>query len=181
MCARRPVINTIEKKILMHSFEVFEIPLGPALLGISSLPGLQGNFSADIEKIFNWNPAIIVSLTEKKEMEDLGARDFIPLIEKEKIPWLHFPIKDFGIVDQQQKFLWEPTSKNIHQKLNNGDRILVHCRGGCGRSGMIVLRIMIEFGEDPEEALERLRKIRPCAVETEAQENWAKLTEANNG
>ena len=165
----------------MHSFEVFEISLGSALLGISCLPGLHGNVSADIEKIFNWKPAIIVSLTEKKEMEHLGARDFISLIEKEKIQWLHFPIKDFGIVDQQQKFLWEPTSKNIHQKINNGDRILVHCRGGCGRSGMIVLRIMIEFGEDPEEALERLRKIRPCAVETEAQENWAKLPRANNG
>ena len=181
MCARRPVINIIEKKILMHPFEVFEISLGPALLGISCLPGLQGNFLADIEKIFNWKPATIVSLTEKKEMEDLGARDFISLIEKEKIPWLHFPINDFGIVDQQRKFLWESISKNIHQKINNGDRILVHCRGGCGRSGMIVLRIMIEFGEDPEKALERLRKIRPCAVETEAQENWAKLTEANNG
>ena len=67
------------------------------------------------------------------------------------------------------------------QKVNNGDRILIHCRGGCGRSGMIVLRIMIEFGEDPEEALERLRKIRPCAVETEAQENWAKSPKENNG
>ena len=159
----------------MHSFEVFEIPLGPALLGISCLPGLQGNFSADIEKIFNWNPAIIVSLTEKKEMEDLGARDFIPLIEKEKIPWLHFPIKDFGIVDQQQEILWEPISKNIHKKINDGARILVHCRAGCGRTGMIVLRIMVEFGEDPDEALERLRKVRPCAVETKAQENWARM------
>ena len=181
MCARRPVINIIEKKILMHSFKVFEISLGPALLGISCLPGFQGSFSADIEKIFNWNPATIVSLTEEKEMEDLGAKDFISLIEKEKIQWLHFPIKDFGTVDQKREFLWEPISKNMLQKVNNGDRILVHCRGGCGRSGMIVLRIMIEFGENPEEALERLRKIRPCAVETEAQENWAKLPKANNG
>ena len=170
----------MENKILMHSFEVFEISVGPALLGMGHLPGLQGNFLADVEKIFNWKPAAIISLTEKKEMEDLGASNFISLIEKEKIPWLHFPIKDFGIVDQQQEFLWEPTSKNIHQKINTGGRILVHCRGGCGRSGMIVLRIMIEFGEDPREALERLRKIRPCAVETKEQENWARLPEANN-
>ena len=181
MCARRPVINIIEKKILMHFFKVFEIPLGSALLGISRLPGLEGNFLGDIEKIFNWKPATIISLTEKKEMEDLGASDFISLIEKEKIPWLHFPIKDFGTVDQQREFLWEPISKNMLQKVNNGDRILIHCRGGCGRSGMIVLRIMIEFGEDPEEALKRLRKIRPCAVETEAQQNWAKLPQENNG
>ena len=175
MCARRPVINMIAKKILMDSFEVFEISVGPALLGISRLPGLQGNFLADIKKIFNWKPAAIISLTEQKEIEDLGVSDFISFVEKEKIPLLHFPIKDFGIVDQEQEILWEPISTTIHQKINDGDRILVHCRGGCGRTGMIVLRIMVEFGEDPDEALERLRKVRPCAVETKAQENWARM------
>ena len=55
----------------MHSFEVFEISVGAALLGMGHLPGLQGNFLADVEKIFNWKPAAIISLTEKKEMEDL--------------------------------------------------------------------------------------------------------------
>ena len=39
---------------------------------------------------------------------------------------------------------------------------------------MIVLRVMIEFGEDPDKALKRLRKIRPCAVETKPQETWAR-------
>ncbi len=180
MCARRPVINIIEKKILMDCFEVFEISVGPALLGISRLPGLQGNFLDDIEKIFNWKPATIISLTEQKEIDNLGASDFISLIEKEKIPWLQFPIKDFGIVDKAQEILWEPISKNIHQKIKAGGRILVHCRGGCGRTGMIVLRIMIEFGEDPDEALERLRRIRPCAVETKAQENWARMLGSHN-
>ena len=83
MCARRPVINMIAKKILMDSFEVFEISVGPALLGISRLPGLQGNFLADIKKIFNWKPAAIISLTEQKEIEDLGVSDFISFVEKE--------------------------------------------------------------------------------------------------
>ena len=91
---------------------------------------------------------------------------------KGKIP-LHFPIKDLAV--DQEKNLWDPISTNIHQKINDGDKILVHCRGGCGRTGMIVLRIMVEFGEDPDEALERLRKVRPCAVETKAQENWARM------
>ena len=96
------------------------------------------------------------------------------LIEKEKIQWLHFPIKDFGTVDQKRKFLWEPISKNIRQQIDGGGRILIHCRGGRGRTGMIVLRGMIEFGEDPDKALKRLRKIRPCAVETKPQETWAR-------
>ena len=159
----------------MCSFEVFEISVGPAILGMSPLPGLTGDFLADVEKIFNWNPTTILSLTPKKEMEDLGASDFVSMMAKERIPWVHFPIKDFSIVDQQQEVLWEKISKNINLQINNGNRILVHCRGGCGRTGMIVLRFMIEFGEDPEKALERLRVIRPCAIETLAQENWAKF------
>ena len=159
----------------MCPFEVFEISVGPAILGMSPLPGLTGDFLADVEKIFNWNPTTILSLTPKKEMEDLGASDFVSMIAKERIPWVHFPIKDFSIVDQQQEVLWEKISKNINLQINNGNRILVHCRGGCGRTGMIVLRFMIEYGEDPEKALERLRVIRPCAIETLAQENWAKF------
>ena len=159
----------------MCSFEVFEISVGPAILGMSPLPGLTGDFLADVEKIFNWNPTTIVSLTPKKEMEDLGASDFVSMIAKERISWVHFPIKDFSIVGQQQEVLWEKISKNISLQINNGNRILVHCRGGCGRTGMVVLRFMIEFGEDPEKALERLRVVRPCAIETLAQENWAKF------
>ena len=159
----------------MCPFEVFEISVGPAILGMSPLPGLTGDFLADVEKIFNWNPTTILSLTPKEEMEDLGASDFVSMIAKERIPWVHFPIKDFSIVDQQQEVLWEKISKNIILQINDGNRILVHCRGGCGRTGMIVLRFMIEFGEDPEKALERLRAIRPCAIETRAQENWAKF------
>ena len=159
----------------MQSFEVTEISIGAALLGMSPLPGLNGDFTADIEEILNWNPTTILSLTEKKEMEDLGMRDFHFLLAKENILWLHFPIKDFGIVDKQRETLWGTISKSVHQKINEGSRVLVHCRGGCGRTGMIILRIMVEFGENPDKALQRLRKIRPCAVETKDQENWAKL------
>jgi hypothetical protein len=35
------------------------------------------------------------------------------------------------------------------------------------------LRLMIEAGEASDAALERLRKTRPCAVETDAQRRWA--------
>ena len=33
---------------------------------------------------------------------------------------------------------------------------------------------MIESGEGADKALERLRNIRPCAIETDAQLNWAR-------
>ena len=70
----------------MSNFEVFEISLGVGLLGMSPLPGLSGNFEADIKHIINWRPTCIVSLTETNEMQDLGAKAIFLRLEKEKIP-----------------------------------------------------------------------------------------------
>ena len=64
-----------------------------------------------------------------------------------------------------------------HRALTGRGRVLIHCKGGCGRSGMVALRLMIEAGEAPDEALARLRSVRPCAVETDAQMRWAMSAE----
>jgi len=69
---------------------------------------------------------------------------------------------------------WDDVIGNVVVRLSAGDRILVHCRGGCGRSGMAVLRVMIAAGEDADAALLRLRTVRPCAIETDAQMQWAR-------
>ena len=45
------------------------------------------------------------------------------------------------------------------------------------RSGMIALRLMVERGADPDEALKRLRAVRPGAVETDEQRLWAQKRE----
>ena len=69
--------------------------------------------------------------------------------------------------------LWVPISQTLHRILNTGGRVIVHCRGGCGRTGMAVLRLMVEAGEEGESAMNRLRVVRPCAVETSRQKDWA--------
>jgi protein-tyrosine phosphatase len=61
----------------------------------------------------------------------------------------------------------------MHDHLNNNRSILVHCYAGVGRSGMIALRLLVERGANPEDALTQIRKVRPGAVERPAQYEWA--------
>ena len=56
--------------------------------------------------------------------------------------------------------------------LKNGQGIVVHCRGGLGRTGLIAAQLLIELGEMPSKALERVRAARPGAVETRQQEKY---------
>ena len=49
--------------------------------------------------------------------------------------------------------------------------MLVHCRGGLGRAGTVAARLLVEFGEGPDEAMRRVREARSrYAIETKSQE-----------
>ncbi|NHJ83903.1 MAG: hypothetical protein FK734_00490 [Asgard group archaeon] len=52
--------------------------------------------------------------------------------------------------------------------------VLVHCWAGCGRTGlMLALAERFVYGEsDPEKAIENVRKIRSCAIETQEQREF---------
>jgi protein-tyrosine phosphatase len=144
------------------------IKLAGGVLAISSMPGRAGGYASDLIAILDWRPTLVVSLTEAGESAQAAPALAADLC-RNGILWRHFPIADYGIPEAG----WLPVSIELHAVLAQGGKVLVHCMGGCGRSGMIALRLMIEAGEAPKSALTRLRAIRPCAVETDAQFAWA--------
>ena len=142
-------------------------------IGVCPIPGFAGTLDADLEAVFQWNPALVLSMTERKEMVACGIEDFGTRLRQRDRIWRHLPIHDFGGLSASNAKLWPDLSKQCHEVLDRGEGVLLHCRGGKGRSGMIALRLMVERGEDPDTALDRLREARPGAVETEEQLLWA--------
>ena len=142
-----------------------------ARLGICPLPGRGGHGLADLGQIIRWKPSVVVSMTEIPEMERHNMADLAAMLETVSIDCAHFPVHDFG--SPQTGTSWAALSARLHEILDKGGAVLAHCYGGQGRSGMVLLRLMVERGEDPETALSRLRAVRPGAVETVAQFDWA--------
>ena len=157
----------------MSTFAIHFVSVGEGVLGISELPGRGGDYFSDLQTIIQWRPDMALSLTSLKEMQEHDAGCLGADLSSNGIFWEQAEIADFGTPDATFMSLWPDTSRAIRTALANGRRIWIHCRGGCGRSGMIALRILVELGEDPDAALTRLRAVRPCAVETEAQRLWA--------
>ena len=156
----------------MSDLEIFALPVGRGLLGLSAMPGLGGDYLADLRSILRWGPSLVVSLTEAHEPGDTAAR-LCDDLRHASPDWAGLPIADYGVPDAAATLRWVGLEQRITARLAAGRRVLVHCRGGCGRSGMIVLRLMVLHGEAPDAALARLRALRPCAVETPAQRLWA--------
>jgi protein-tyrosine phosphatase len=56
--------------------------------------------------------------------------------------------------------------------MTRGETVVVHCRGGLGRSGTIAACVLVARGRAPREAIHLVRNARPGAVEVADQEEF---------
>ena len=154
-------------------FVIYPLNVGVGQVALSPIPGRSGSYEYDLTIISQWSPDLVLSMTTQSELNSIGASGFGDDLAVVGVVWRHLPIVDFGAPNAEGANAWGEVSTLCADILAQGGKILTHCFGGCGRSGMVALRLMIEAGETPEIAIKRLRKIRPCAVETDAQERWA--------
>lgn len=154
----------------MSGFSLTPLAVLRGELGLCPLPGGGGALADDLAVVQAWGADIVLTLVEPAELDALGVADLPERVQRAGIEWRHFPIVDFSVPEAGE---WPVLSQDLRGVLAQGGRVVIHCRGGCGRTGMIALRLMLEAGEAPETALPRLRHARPCAIETEAQMAWA--------
>lgn len=157
----------------MSEFSIYDVSAGAGRIGICPMPGRFGTYGSDMALIRDWRPELVLTMTELHELERMGATDLSADLADFGCGWLHLPIADLGAPKAETLEAWPAASIQARDVLAAGGRVLVHCYGGCGRSGMAIVRILVEMGEAPEAALARLRAVRACAVETEAQMRWA--------
>ncbi len=126
----------------------------------------------DLRAIADWGASALVTLMEEHELEHLRVPGIGERTEAMGMEWFHLPIRDVSIPDAAFEGAWELVGAALRTKLGEGHGIVIHCRGGLGRTGLVAARLLIELGEMPEEALSRVREARPHAVETPDQEEY---------
>lgn len=154
-------------------FEIYSLAVGAGQIGLSPIPGRFGTYEDNLSTILHWSPDLVLTMTTQAELDRVGASGFGADLAAVGVAWRHLPIVDFGAPDAAVQAQWGGVSTLAVRTLAGGGKVLTHCFGGCGRSGMSVLRLMVEAGEDAQAALIRLRATRPCAVETDDQFVWA--------
>ena len=83
--------------------------------------------------------------------------------------WFHLPIRDVCVPCGDFESEWIIVGEALRAILRSGFDIVVHCKGGLGRAGMVAARLLVEPGQSPEDAIAAVRAARPGAVETPAQ------------
>ena len=164
-----------------HPLEIAQVSAGGGhgRIGITFCPGKHDLLAAtgawardlqlDLQVISNWGAKLVITLVESEELTSLKVPDLGEAIQKQNMGWLHLPIADFSTPTPEFEQQWLNHGPEIRNLLRNGGDVLVHCKGGLGRAGMIAARLLAELGVAPKEAVRAVRKVRQGAIETPSQ------------
>lgn len=138
------------------------------------------DLDTDLEVITDAEVTTMVTLMESHEITacDLSSEILTEACQSRGIAWHHCPIVDFETPGEDWEKAWTNLGDSLRQALQNGENILLHCRGGRGRAGMIAARLLVELGMPPDTAISDVRTQRPEAIETAIQEEHVRTTRA---
>jgi len=155
---------------VLTTYPIIEIADGPwpGRLALGPAPVDDGAPAA----IHAWGAAAVLGLTGAAESAALGRPDLAAHMATAGVPWLPAPIADFEAPDDRFEREWPALRAGLLDRLEAGEKVLVHCRAGRGRSGTIAAALLIAAGLPPEAAIGTVRRARPGAIETTQQEAW---------
>lgn len=148
-------------------------------LGISHCPGRnridsagclwKRNLRDDLRDLTAWGASAVMSLVEDDEFARLGVPEFPTEIRRTRLVWYHMAIPDMSAPGKAFDEAWARDGARIFGSLRAGERVLVHCAGGLGRSGMIAAKLLTALGASASHAVAAVRRVRPGAIETDGQ------------
>jgi protein-tyrosine phosphatase len=140
-------------------------------------PGIAGQWErdldADLERLVReYDARVLVSLLAPSEYEAYGILDLPSATDKHQLELLLFPIPDGGIPPSIEGV--GDLVPKILAHLRSGATVVVHCRGGLGRTGLIAACCLTAVGFDAEQAIAMVRAARPGTIENSRQEDFVR-------
>jgi len=142
-------------------------------LGLTICPGRRDrhrSLDEDLRVLAAANVRVLVCLVTAAELAWAGVSSLRAKAQALGIIVHHVPIADQGVPTLTQA---GTLVTSIQESLNQADRVVIHCMGGLGRSGLLAACVLVARGIQPETAIQTIRACRsPRAIESHAQEQF---------
>jgi protein-tyrosine phosphatase len=143
----------------------------PGRLAVSPRPR-GGDWLED--EVAGWRTAgvdVVASLLTPEEVDDLGLTEEANFAAADSLRYLSLPIPDRDIPPSQSAAV--EFARTLADELDAGRNVVVHCRQGIGRSGLVATAVLVTGGINAEDAVRRVAEARGLPIpETEAQQQW---------
>ncbi len=143
----------------------------PGRIALSARPR-GGDWLAD--EVADWKKAgidSVLSLLEPQEEAELNLLNEGAEVRGLGLEFSVFPIPDRQVPASEIKLAL--ALERLDRSLSNGRNVLIHCRQGVGRTGLVAACFLVKKGVSPGAAVQKLSAARGVQIpETEQQREW---------
>jgi protein-tyrosine phosphatase len=168
------------KKFRDSITDPIEVDWATENLGMSFAPGKHArsmfgkpwkrDLKMDLERLKETHKCdILISLVEETELQNLKIPKLAQEAKSLGIEVVRFPIPDTNVPSLEDA---RKVASYAKQRMDEGKRVVYHCRGGLGRAGTMCACTLVFLGHDAITSVIHTRHTRPRAIENSLQENF---------
>jgi len=147
---------------MLRMTDLFWIPRsGSGRLGIMPRPRGNDWLQEEVDSLSKEGVDVWISALTLAEREELGLEHQSDFCKQSNMDFRSFPIFDRSL-PAEQKF--SQLVDDIRSLLEAGQSVVVHCRLGIGRAGMITTGVLIAEGETAQSAIRKVSKARRLTI-----------------
>ncbi len=151
-------------------------------LGMTFAPGKQGystyhvntlldrDLVLDVKDLKLAGMDILVSLLEDHEYRNLNITELAQEVEDSGMGFIGYQIRDMDVPTNVITFC--QMIEKLRFDLISGKNVVVNCRGGLGRTGLLVACLLAANGYQYDDCVEITRKARPGTIQTQVQHSF---------
>ena len=157
---------------LCMTLKIYNVePIGRGALSVMAKPMGDEALPAQMRSLSTAEVNRVVCLLEPNEAALLGLAEERQIAESHGMEFINYPIKDFGLPPSVEDFL--SFTRRLYDEAAQGAHMVIHCRAGIGRTGVIAAGVLLHCGYDALQALKHLSIKRGVDVpDTQEQIDW---------
>lgn len=156
-------------KMLSHPIDTLTLNNGATLL-FTPCPGSKGvSVEQSVAQLKDAGSNAIITLMYDNDMTNNNIQGLAHLCKKYDLAWFQLPISDDAAPNDDFITAWHVHLDAILAILNNKGTVAVHCKGGTGRTGLVIALLMYKLGFDKAFVQQQVQTVRPKSLAIAAQ------------
>ncbi|MDB4837402.1 tyrosine-protein phosphatase [Marinomonas sp.] len=149
---------------MTHPYDILELDNGAKFI-FTPCPGTkEADLPASIRTLKAAGADAIISLLPNSELTKLNVTELGVETAQQNMSWYQLPIEDDQAPEQPFFDAFESFKDELLEHLKSQKTMVIHCRGGTGRTGLMAAILLLESGYQWERAKTLIQSARPKSL-----------------